>query len=224
VKSWTRPDGRRFVVGEPDGDLPAGRLYATADEGDTVRLRQLEGLGFARHRREVVLRLPTDPRRWRERAAAPPGGVELRQADRVDETRLRLLDDLLRHDVPGTDGWRWDEAGFREETYASPHFDPATYLVAVDAADDYLGIARVWMRRPRPRLGFVGVRADRRRQGLARALVAAVLLEVHERGLPEVGTEVDETNTASRALLAGFDGEPVGAELELVREAAPPAR
>lgn len=44
---------------------------------------------------------------------------------------LRALDDELRQDVPGIDGWRWDEAGFRAETYDSPAYDLATYLVAV---------------------------------------------------------------------------------------------
>jgi RimJ/RimL family protein N-acetyltransferase len=133
---------------------------------------------------------------------------------------LRLLDDLLRQDVPGSDGWRWDEKGFHEETYESPDFDPTTYLGAVDGDGEYLGIARIWMKPQQPRLGFIGVRADWRRRGLARALVAAVLTVLHERGLPEVRTEVDETNVSSRTLLARFGGQTIATSLELVREAA----
>jgi hypothetical protein len=32
LKAWTRPDGRCFVFGEADNDLPLGRVYATAEE------------------------------------------------------------------------------------------------------------------------------------------------------------------------------------------------
>jgi hypothetical protein len=147
MKSWTRPDGRCFVFGEPDDELPAGRLFAAVDEADVDRVRRLKRLGFTQHRRELVLRLLTDPSRWDFADRGPPPGITFRQADQVDEVRLRLLDDALRQDVPGTDGWQWSADGFHEETYGSPGFDPATYLVAVDMYDDYVGIARVWMNR-----------------------------------------------------------------------------
>jgi hypothetical protein len=32
LKAWTRPDGRCFVFGEADSDLPLGRVYASAEE------------------------------------------------------------------------------------------------------------------------------------------------------------------------------------------------
>jgi RimJ/RimL family protein N-acetyltransferase len=224
MKHWTRPDGRCFVVGEPDDELPDGRVHATADEADDARLRRLGDLGFRLHRRELLLRIPTDPGSWNVAGVEPPPGIAFRRADQVDEPRLRLLDDVLRQDVPGTDGWRWQSDDFREETYESPAFDPSTYLVAVDGDGHYVGIARIWMNAERPRLGFVGVRAEWRRNGVARALTARVLAALHERGVPDVRTEVDETNVASRALLTGFGGETVGASLELVREAAVSAR
>lgn len=218
MRHATRPDGRCFVFGEPDDDLPAGRLYATVEGGDAERQQSLARLGFTPHRRELLLELPTDPSAWSVREVAPPPGVAFERADRVQEERLRRLDDLLRQDVPGTDGWEWSAEEFREETYDSPQFDPATYLIAVGRDGEYLGIARVWMRPEQPRLGFVGVRADCRRRGLARALLAAVLGQLHEREVHYVRTDVDELNTASRRLLAGFGGKPVGSVLELVRE------
>lgn len=217
MRQWTRPDGRCFVFGEPDRDVPHGRVYAEADEADMARVQALARLGFAIHRRELVLRLSTDPAAWDVAAVEPPRGIELVRADRVDEEQLRLLDDLLRQDVPGTDGWTWTPDGFREETYDSPDFDPATYLVALDDGNG-IGLARVWMRTDRPRLGLIGVRPDRRRKGVARALLAAVLTAVRERGASEVETEVDEANAASRQLLHGFGGRTVGTSLELVRE------
>jgi ribosomal protein S18 acetylase RimI-like enzyme len=224
MKQWIRPDGRCFVFGEPDDDLPPGRVHAEADEADEARVRALAGRGFAIRRRELVLELPTDPAAWSIPAVEPPPGIAFVRADRVEEEQLRQLDDLLRQDVPGTDGWKWSPAGFREETYESRDFDPATYLVAVDERRSAIGIARVWMRPEQPRLGLIGVRSDWRRKGVARALLAAVLTEVAERGGPEVRTEVDEANTASRDLLFGFGDRIVGASLELVREGGPPPR
>lgn len=199
------------MIGEPDDDLPGGLIYATAGEADKARLDALTSLGFRAHRRELVLELPTDTTQHPK-----PAGVGFVQADTVDEERLRLLDDDLRQDVPGTDGWEWGADQFHSELY-SPGFDPATYLVAVDGDGSYLGIARVWMRPEQPRLGFIGVRSERRRQGIARALLAEVLREVHRRGVSHVRTEVDETNVASRSLLCGFGGTRVGAVLELRR-------
>jgi RimJ/RimL family protein N-acetyltransferase len=218
MRQWTRPDGRCFVYGEPDGDLPLGRVYAWADEDDEARVRELARLGFSVERRELFLELPTDPAGWNISTATPPPGVSFVTADRVEEEQLRLLDDLLRRDVPGTDGWKWSPEGFREETYESADFDPAAYLVALDEREEGIGIARVWMRLEQPRLGLVGVRSDWRRRGVARALLAAVLTAVHERDARDVRTGVDEANAASRGLLFGFGGRTVGASLELVRK------
>jgi ribosomal protein S18 acetylase RimI-like enzyme len=198
--------------------LPEGELYATVDEADSERLRRLESVGFTQKRRELVLRVPTDATRWSVGDVGPPPGITFRTADHVDEGRLRRLDDRLRQDVPGTDGWCWDEKGFREDTYGSPDFDPAAYLVAVNGDADYVGIARVWIQPQQARLGFVGVRAEWRRRGLARALLAAVFTVLHERGLEEVRTEVDETNLPSRTLLARFGAQTFATSLELVRE------
>ncbi len=206
------------MFGEPDDALPLGRrIYATADSADTERLRSLEGLGFRFHRRELVLRIPTDPASWDVATVEPPPKITFVGADSVEEKRLRLLDDLLRQDVPGTDGWKWSPDGFREETYESPDFDPATYLVAIDGEGEYVGIVRVWMKTDAPRLGFIGVRADCRRRGLARALLAEALKVVRDYGASEVSTEVDELNRASKQLLFGFGGQKVGSLLELVR-------
>jgi GNAT superfamily N-acetyltransferase len=214
TRTFLRPDGRRFVAGRPLGELPDGELFAEVDESDTGQLRTLEDLGFVRERRELDLVLPTDVPR-----SPPPPGAEAVRADRVEEGVLRLLDDELRQDVPGTDGWRWTAAGFREETYLSPHFDPAVYLVAT-VEGDHVGICRVWIRPERPRLGFIGVRRGVRRRGIARWLLGEVFAVLRARGEREVWTAVDESNVASRALLEGLGGKPVGASLELRRRAS----
>jgi ribosomal protein S18 acetylase RimI-like enzyme len=206
------------LFGEPDDDLPPGRVYAGANESDAARVEALARLGFAFHRRELVLELPTDPAAWSVQTFDRPPGIAFVQADEIPEEQLRTLDDVLRQDVPGTGGWRWSAEGFREETYESLHFDPATYLVALDESGAGIGIARVWVRPDQPRLGLIGVRSDWRRRGVARSLLAAALTAVRQRDPRDVRTEVDETNTASSELLFGFGGRTVGASLELVRE------
>ena len=208
---FVRPDGRHFLRGDPN-DVPDDDVYVTVAESDVSRY---EGVGFVVSRREDEYLVPTG-----HHAVAPPPGFAFRRADEVDEERLRRLDDALRQDVPGTDGWRWDAAGFRAETFESPAFDPATYLVAVDARDDYVGLARVWVNRPTPRLGMIGVLAPYRRRGLAKALLEAVFSELHRRGAVEVSTEVDETNVASQALLAGFGARRIAGHVELIRRAS----
>jgi ribosomal protein S18 acetylase RimI-like enzyme len=222
MRRWIRPDGRCFVFGEPDEALPSQRVYATADAADEARVRALEGLGFRFHRRELALRIPTDPARWNVATLEAPPGVAFVKADAVEEKRLRLLDDVLRQDVPGTDGWKWSPDGFHEETYDSPDFNPATYLVAVDEGGNGVGIVRVWMRPGAPRLGFIGVRATWRRRGVARALLTEALNVVRQYGASEVSTEVDEENTASKHLLFSFGGQQVGSLLELMREQTGP--
>ena len=214
TRTFLRPDGRRFLIGRPGGELPPRELFATVDESDTEQLRSLEDLGFVRERRELQLVLPTDVPRF-----AAPSGVEAVRADEVDENALRLLDDELRQDVPGTDGWRWTAADFREETFLSPHFDPAVYLIATSRSEP-VGICRVWIRPEHPRLGFIGVRRSLRRRGIARWLIGEAFAGLHARGEGDVWTEVDETNVASRMLLERLGGRVVGASLELRRRAA----
>ena len=215
ARTFVRPDGRRFVLGRPEDSLPPGELFATVDESDDEQLHAFEALGFSRERRELDLVLRTDV----PQAPAPSGAKAVR-ADEVDEETLRLLDDELRQDVPGTDGWRWPADDFREETYLSPHFDPAVYLVATRKGE-YVGICRVWIRPEHARLGFIGVRRSLRRQGIARWLIGEAFAVLHARGEREVWTEVDEANVASRTLLEGLGGRLVGASLELRRPSEP---
>ena len=230
IRTMIRPDGRCFVsvdmgpadVGEQQVAAVAAELerdlYATIDEADVERQTLFEQLGFAVHRRESHYLIPTDPQITGLRGVQAPLGIVLVGADRVDANRLRLLDDALRQDVPGSDGWQWDEAAFHEETFASPQFDPATYLVAVDEASGELaGLVRVWIRPDIPRLGLIAVLPSYRRGGLARALLAQAFAMLDDRGREEVSAEVDDANAASTALLTGLGARRTGGSLELIR-------
>jgi GNAT superfamily N-acetyltransferase len=205
-----RPDGRRFVRVAELPVLPEGEVYCAVLETDAESLALCERLGFVVNRRESHYLVPTDA----IPAAVVPEGVRLVTADEVDLERLRLLDDALRQDVPGTDGWRWDEAGFRGEF--DDAYDPSTYLVAVAEDGAYVGLVRVWHNPAGPRLGMIGVLPGHRRRGLARALLASAFAALRERGLAEVSTEVDDANVASRALLTQ-GAQRVGGSVELVR-------
>jgi ribosomal protein S18 acetylase RimI-like enzyme len=205
MKTHIRPDGRHFVWDPDAGSVAEAKadLYCTVE---STEVDPYLALGFEVNRREGMYLLPI-----RAVRIDPLQGVVFAQADEVDETTLRLLDDELRQDVPGTNGWQWPEAGFREETYEAAEFDPTTYLVAVDSAmREYIGIVRVWMKEPTPRLGFIGVHRRYRRRGIARALLAEVFSRLVERGVSEVSTEIDETNTASRALFEGLGARRTG--------------
>lgn len=182
-------------------------LYATVDDNDVAAWAER---GFVVHRRENRYLVPTGT----VGRVDPPAGVELVTADRVEEDRLRELDNRLRQDVPGTDGWSWDATGFRAEM-AGPDYDPMVYIVAAHGLQ-YVGIARIWMRHPVPRLGFVGVARPYRRRGLALALLSHVFGVLASRGIPQVTTEIDETNTASRRLLEGLGAQRVGSSVELI--------
>lgn len=218
MKAYVRPDGRHFV-GDPD---PESLAEATTDVYCTVEGSELDSygaLGFDVHRREGTYLVPI-----RAARVEAPQGIALAHADELDETTLRLLDDELRQDVPGTDGWQWNEADFREQTYEAAEFDPTTYLVALDGeTGEYVGIVRVWMKQPIPRLGFIGVRRRYRRRGIARALLAEVFARLEERGIYEVSTEIDETNTASRALLEGLGARRTDTSVELIRRYVQPS-
>jgi ribosomal protein S18 acetylase RimI-like enzyme len=224
IRTMIRPDGRCFVsfdanpveVREQLEELE-GDLHATVDEADAEARRLHEQLGFVVNRRESNYLIPTHPQITGQ-GVGTPRGVVLVGADRVDANRLRALDDALRQDVPGTDGWRWDDADFREETFESPYFDPATYLVAVEEASGELaGLVRVWNNPRTPRLGLIAVLPSYRRRGLARALLARAFGVLHDRGQAEVSAEVDDANIASTTLLTALGARRTGGSVELIR-------
>ena len=201
-------------------------LYTEIHDADAEVRDRLVGLGFVISRREHIYTIPTDPTVTGLSNVAVPAGWEVVTADRVDEDLLRELDDELKQDVPGADGWRWDRQGFRRESYDAPDFDPATYLVAVEQSTGrYAGLVRVWMRPSGPRLGLIAVGRGYRRRGLAGLLLAQVFAILRQRGRTEVVAEVDVTNTAANRLLTGLGARRTGGSIELLRPwpgASPP--
>ncbi len=231
VREWVRPDAKRFLyLGDCRDDayntllsaiitdLP-GPLFVSVDEDDTVRLSALDQFGFQTARRESDYRIPVDVAWERLRMATARDGVVLRSTADVDIDRLRLLDDELRQDVPGTDGWRWDPDDFMEETFDASVFDPELYWVGTTPDGQYVGLARIWNNPACPRLGLVAVSRSYRGRGLARALLARAFQTLHARGVQAVSAEVDDDNDASRELLESLGAERTGGSVELVSAA-----
>lgn len=230
LTAMVRPDGRCFAFLRP-GQSPAdelllatateqtGRdLHASLDEFNYLEIEWHNKLGFEVTGQESSYAIGVAGAAAALRGAAVPAGLELISALDADEERLRLLDDDLRQDVPGTDGWRWDAAAFHEQTYGWD-YDPALYLVAVEQASGrYAGLVRVWHHPRRTRLGLVAVRAEYRRRGLARALLAQVFGVLAEREIAEVVTEILDTNTAPLALFTGLGARRTGGSVWLLRK------
>jgi ribosomal protein S18 acetylase RimI-like enzyme len=234
VSARLRPDNRCFLYFDtwradacpPLADAVArdlGRdLYVTLEDAEYDALDACAEAGFAVHRRESYYRIPTDPAVTGLAGAVLPTGLDILSAADADITRLRLLDDALRQDVPGSDGWRWDAEQFRAETF-SPFFDPATYLVAVDGASgQYAGLVRIWRNRAGPRLGLIATLASYRRRGVARALLGQAFAVLAAQGATSVVGEVDDTNVASLSLLTGLGARRYGGNVELIRRRPAP--
>jgi ribosomal protein S18 acetylase RimI-like enzyme len=216
VDTW-REDVFALLVAAVVEDLPLD-LRTIVDTDDPAELDRWSAAGFRPDRREAAYLIPTAAPATGLHAARLPAGFTLISAAAADLDRLRALDELLREDVPGSDGWVNDPEQFAADTFNPALFDPAAYLVAVhDASGHYAGLVRVWGRRQHARLGLIGVRRPCRRRGLARALLAAAFPAVHARGITEVLAEADVSNTASTALLTGIGARRIGGSVELLR-------
>jgi ribosomal protein S18 acetylase RimI-like enzyme len=193
-----------------------GRAVITSvDLADTTSQTVLRDAGFGFQRREIVVEFGVRKALAALGDARPPSQIEICSAGEADVDRLRLLDDELRQDVPGTAGWRNDPAEFSDDTFGDSAFDPRTYLVAVDTkTGEYIGLVRIWMNPARPRVGMIGVRRAFRRGGIASALLARALEAVDSDGVTVVSTEFDTSNSASRILFERLGAREVTTRLE----------
>src|ERR1700761_7352340 len=229
VRARLRPDNRWFLyfdtwradASPPLADAVArdlgGDLYVTLEDAEYDALDACAQAGFVVHRRESYYRIPADRAGAGAGGAVLPAGLDVLSAADADITGLRRLDDALRQDVPGFEGWRWDAEEFRAETFGR-FFDPATYLVAADlASDQYAGLVRIWPTRGGPRLGLIATLAPYRRCGIARALLAQAFTVLAARGDTSVTGETDDTSAAALALLARLGARRYGGNVELIR-------
>lgn len=220
IDAWSDADHDALLDAVLD-DLPFD-LYTVVSEADAEARQRWTRSGFDVRRRQIEFLMPVDPIRTGLRRMALPDGLVAVPADAVDKDLLRELDDTLREEVPGSEGWRNDPDEFNDHAFDERLYDRATYLVAVDEqAEAFAGLVRVWVSRRHAHLALIGVVRRYRRRGLARALLAAAFDGVYERGLVEVTAEADDTSHASIRLFGSIGARRTGTTLELVRRGQP---
>ena len=218
---WT-PDQARWATGYARSNGLTVITHVAADRTDEPRV--LIDAGFAASRREVTVEVDLDQALTSIGEARLPAGVAAISAADADVERLRLLDDALRDDIPGTAGWRSTPEVFANDNFGDSAFDHRTYLVAVDERDgEYVGLVRVWMNRTDPRIGMFGVLPTHRRRGITLALLARCLRVARDEGHRTATSEFDETNGASTGVFERLGARQTGSTIELALE-PPPSR
>lgn len=199
----------------------SGTLYATVDGSEVVMRSAFTAAGFVVEYTDDVYqaefaRVPS------LRASTNVRGFSFMTADRAHTRSWFTLDNTLRQDVRGLDGWRGDLKWFAEENQQSPHFDPAAYVIAVDDANgEYAGLCRFWNGPDgKVRLGMLGVLRQYRGLGLGAALLVAAAGPASRWGSPTFTGETYRGAEAMCALWKSLGAAVVGSKLTLVRRAS----
>ena len=214
---WT-PDQARWAADYARSNGVTVITHVAADQTDESRI--LVDAGFAAARREVTVEVNLDEALAAIGDARLPAGVSAISAADADVERLRLLDDALRDDIPGTAGWRSTPEEFADDNFGDSAFDHRTYLVAVDEGG-YIGLVRVWMNRTVPRIGMFGVLPTHRRRGITLALLARCLRVARDEGHRAAISEFDETNEASSGVFTRLGARQTGSTTELALKPSP---
>mgnify|MGYP001823545003 CR=1 FL=1 len=125
-----RPDGRAFLgfrgsqrhAWRPLADATTAAMgrpvYATLAADDLEAIHTLEAAGFVLDLVFERFRVRFDDALAVLRRAWLPKSVNIHTADSVNMEKPFELDNTLRQDVPGINGWQGNRAGFREEIEA----------------------------------------------------------------------------------------------------------
>ena len=125
---------------------------------------------------------------------------------RIERLRWWHVEELLpiEADLFGPEQW---SAGMFWNELANGHH----YLVALDEDGSVAGYAGLALTPPYEAwIQNVGVRRDRQRHGIGRALLEALLAEAHRHGVRHVLLEVAVDNAPAQKLYARYGFEPVG--------------
>lgn len=185
-------------------------LHVTSWPKDEAATRLLERAGFALVRYFLLMTVDLDEA---PRPPAWPSGISVRRLDEssdlqaVYEAQTEIFRDHWGDRQPTFEQWLHEYTG-------SDSFDPALWFVAEDAR----GIAGFALCVPElaedPEAGYVGelgVRADRRGEGLGLALLQYTFAEFSRRGKRRVSLHVDAENLTGALRLytrAGMRPDP----------------
>lgn len=207
VSTLVRPDRRVFLSFKGSGRSSmtplatavrqeVGRpVHTLVDAADAEALAVLEEAGFETELVSERFEIRFDAAMHWLRRAWVPTGMSIQRADAVDEAKLFTLDNTLRQDLVGCDGWRGDRDLFHEELTDGPPFVPSAYLVGVDRDNgEYVGLARVWRNPSGPRLGLLGVLRQYRNTSIAAALLARSLTAASGWGHDTFVTDTSPAN------------------------------
>lgn len=230
VDTWLRPDDRMFLsfvgrkpaVWQPLADAVVAALgrpvYSFVDTDAPEAVAGLQAANFDIELEEERFRVRFDAALARLERAWLPSGFSIHPADTVDDDRLFTLDNTLRQDTPGTDGWRGDRDWFGRELAESPPFDPSAYLVAVDDSNgEYAGLARIWRNPTGPRFGLIGVLRQYRNTPIAAALMKQTLTASASWGYDTFTTETSPSNPTIHRRMHRIGAESLGRFLQMVR-------
>jgi len=229
VMAGERPDDKLFLsfVGSDESTygplgMAAARAFSrpvrtTVDADARGAITALRGAGFVTELTSERFRIRFDSALAGLRRAWVPNGYSVVTAEAVDIDRLFALDNTLRHDVPGTDGWHGDRAWFRGELTEAPPLDPTAYLVGThDATDELVALVRIWRNPSGPRLGLIGVVAKHRSTVIAAALLKQALTAASSWGHDTFVTETSLTNRVIYPRLDRLGAESLGQSLQMV--------
>lgn len=230
VTTWWRPDDRTFLyfVGPNRAayslltdavvDALGQTVHTFADAGDGELVDALRSAGFEVELVEEGFRIRFDEALARLRRVWVPSGLSIHPADTVDEDRLFILDNTLRSDTLGTDGWQGDRAWFHEELVESPPFDRSAYLVAVDNRNgEYVGLVRIWRNSTGPRFGLIGVVPQYRNTTIVGALLQRALQAASEWGHDTFTAETSPCNVTIYERMSRVGAESLGQFNQMVR-------
>lgn len=192
-------------------DICGAMLVSRPADEDVRAESELRRAGFTPLRQETVWRIPVAGL-----LAKPTVSTrhQIVSVSALDADAVAELDNNIRRDIPGTEGW----VGTGADLTASlddPEFDPALYRVARHTVTGSLdGLIRVWNRSPEPRLGCIGVTRPWRRTRLALALVQGIAQTLHVRGVTHITAETDTTNRDSYVMARRQGGEAIRDTIE----------
>ncbi|GAA2051080.1 GNAT family N-acetyltransferase [Catenulispora yoronensis] len=215
VDSWHEPVFRKLAAAML-AELPRP-LFTVVDEGDDDLTAAWLVAGFSIGRRERGYVLPTDPRVSGLASVGPPSGVRIVPAGAADTDALRALDSVIRAEIAATVGWQTMPVEVLHRPHGILAEDLPKFVVAAQGTE-YVGLVRLVTATRQPRIGLLAVRADHRRRGIARALLAHVLGDLHVRGTAAAWAEINEANTAAAALVEGAAARHTSTNLELVHQ------